>query len=558
MHMEFGSEQSFFSLRAVLMSDRLVVGILGFLAFVALQRGAHKHAVALACSAAIGAILLASRYAETAIPASVLTAVVAAVTAALVAGWPGHHTLLERVAYACVVVAGCLALTNFLTFHDWGPAKTDGTSDVRFSAVNYNDMFHYYLGAKYARELGYNGLYVCAAQAGEKLGFVHSDQPARDLRTNELVTVEYILSHSADCRTNFTAARWRNFTDDMVTFFREAVARPGVRYITDFGYNATPFETALNRSIVAWTRAKPSTLGALAAIDAVLFVVCIALITWAFGPRAGALASLSWGVGAMWVYNHVGLPGSLGRLWWLTALIAGVCLAKRGRFGSSGIALATAAALRAFPFVFLAWPAVLAGGQLLRKRAMGGELKHFLVGATAGSAVIGAVSVAIVDSPVRTYLAFLRNSQKLVTSGISNFMGLEPMLNAGAESVLWWLGAVALGGAAAVACRRLELAHALVLSGLCGMFILFPMPNYSYVAAVLLAPFVLPPHGQSGLAGLLAFGGFVLLGNVIFVMGFGNNWFIYQGESQLTYLALGFFAIHWMFATKPRAASVLI
>jgi hypothetical protein len=69
---------------------------------------------------------------------------------------------------------------------------------------------------------------------------------------------------------------------------------------------------------------------------------------------------------------------------------------------------------------------------------------------------------------------------------------------------------------------------------------------------------VLPPHGQSGLAGLLAFGGFVLLGNVIFVMGFGNNWFIYQGESQLTYLALGFFAIHWMFATKPRAASVLI
>lgn len=537
-----------FAFRASLTLDRSIVGALGFLAFLALHRGPRwlVPAAGLAGAAAVFAAGEASLHATTSIPATFLTIAIAGFLALVVAAWPAEHGVLTRATLACAVIAGCLSITNFLVFHDWQWAGAPNSKEGRFGAIHYHDMFHYYLGAKYFPELGYDGLYACAAVAAVEKNLTAPRAPARDLRTNATVTVGALLRQSADCHRRFSDARWQAFAADVVTFFSAVGQRARVRFLTDFGYNATPFLTALHRPLVAWTTPTPFVLGCLGSIDAVLFVLCIALLAWAFGPAAAAFSALSWGVGVMWVFDHVGLPGSLGRLWWITSLVAAVSFARRGWFRAAGAGLGAAAALRAFPGAFLIWPAGVAVWHYLRRRSIPQDVRQLLIGAFLTLVVLGAASTIGVD-PWRAYAGFLRNSAKHEASALWNFMGLAVLLGSeGRSSPAWWVIAIGLATLTVVACRRVELSAALAFSGIVAVFILFSVTNYDYVMLLLLAPFAFSRPGNPDRSDTLAFAACVLVGNVVFLIAPGADLFTYTVDSMVVILTLCFFSMQWI------------
>lgn len=535
-----------YAYRAVLTTHRMAVGAFGFVAIGTLLRGPRwrRLGALFAGLALLYAGVMAALYAGPSIIAVALTIVVASALATLIAAWPARHDGWTRLTLASVAVAGCLAITNFLQFHDWRWMGADAASTGRFGAINYNDMFHHYLAAKYFSELSYDGLYACAALAEVEQGESRLDLPARDLRSNRLVTIADILPQSAPCRARFTAERWRAFAADVALFRQSVDDGARMRFLTDFGYNSTPLLTALHRFLIAGSTPTTAVLGALASIDTVLFVVSIGFLAWAFGPMAAALGALAWGVGTLWVYNHVGLPGSPGRLWWVAAMIAAICFARRSWFFAVGLGLAAAAMFRAFPAVFLLWPVAVAIHSRLRGRPMPAEVTRLLIGAAIGAVVLGAISVIGLD-PWQTYAAFLRNALKHAASGFSNGVGLTPLIGVGPGSAIWWMVAAGLTFATAIICRRLEWSAALCIAGIAAMFVLFSLTNYDYVILVLLAPFAVALRDEGRGLDLFAFAVCVLLGNLAFIATPGADRLIYTTGSATVVLTLCYFLARW-------------
>ena len=109
--------------------------------------------------------------------------------------------------------------------------------------IHYYEFYHYYLGAKYAPELGYTRLYECTVAAEDEfahLGPRLERAPIRDLTTNVLGSSAEALAHPEKCKAHFTPERWEAFMRDS-DFFRRASSwdfwSSGLK---DNGYNGTP------------------------------------------------------------------------------------------------------------------------------------------------------------------------------------------------------------------------------------------------------------------------------------------------------------------------------
>ena len=83
------------------------------------------------------------------------------------------------------------------------------------------DTFHYYTGAKYFRELGYERLYECVAVADALepgLATRVAERKITNLRTNVLESSAEILAHPERCTAHFSPARWAAFRHDVAWF----------------------------------------------------------------------------------------------------------------------------------------------------------------------------------------------------------------------------------------------------------------------------------------------------------------------------------------------------
>ena len=121
------------------------------------------------------------------------------------------------------------------------------------------DQYHYYMGAKYFPEIGYDGLYKCTAIAQDEIGTVSvdvddtgtlrpynlraevrkTDKKIRNLSgDNLLMKVDELLANPAQCVDRFTPARWEQYKKD-VTFFSTScyVDKYWTDMQQDHGYN---------------------------------------------------------------------------------------------------------------------------------------------------------------------------------------------------------------------------------------------------------------------------------------------------------------------------------
>jgi hypothetical protein len=331
------------------------------------------------------------------------------------AGQAGRHLRARRAALGLLALA---SLGSYYNFFLW----------QRPHVISLNDVYHYYLGAKYFPELGYGGLYECTLAAASEEGWGPGAQTrhVRDLRSMRLEETQAVLARSDACKTAFTPERWGAFKRDL-RFFRERFSdRRWAIALADHGYNPSPVWTLFGRPLTTLFPAEPQPLLWLVRIDLALVLGTLLAIGWAFGFETAALAAVVWGTGFLWRYGWIG--DSVLRQLWFASSCVGLALLARGRGFAAGALLALSALLRLFPAAFIGGYALHA----LRRAAAGerpdGEALRFGAGMLAGGVVLVAASLLASGRGPEVYAEFLHNTRALLGEPAWNKLGLPSLL----------------------------------------------------------------------------------------------------------------------------------
>jgi hypothetical protein len=380
------------------------------------------------------------------------------------------------------------------------------------------EMFHYFLGSKYARELGYERLYLCSALADAELGNREHVQQRRmrDLRNDRIISASVALASPGECRPHFSAERWHAFRADVAFFRHQAGAATWDRMQVDHGYNPAPAWTLTGRALSSLAPASDRFVRTLALIDPVLMALALAFLGWAFGGRVLLLATVFWGTQAPSAFYWTG--GAFLRQDWLCLCVLSVALLRKRYYGWAGAALAWAALLRVFPALLCVGPLLVIGWQWRRTRRLLGAHRTFMRGA-ALTLVCGVAATLVAFGP-RYHAEFASHIAMHADTPVANHMSLRTLFSIGSEDLLsatpdpnaidpterwvsarrahfahlrgfYWLAACALGVAFLLAVRRVRrLWLAIGLSLVLVMAFTDPS-SYYYSVWIVAAPLVL-------------------------------------------------------------------
>lgn len=316
-------------------------------------------------------------------------------------------------ALGLVAAVSLLAHVNFLAFHGRGVF------------VHGHDLAHYYLGSKYAPEIGYGELYAAVARAEVE---IHGRLPvdhARDLATGGVIPSERLLEPGDAVRRRFVEQRWHAFLADV-----EAVhARIGPRiaeFLNDHGYNPTPVWSLVGGTIANLVPAGSGAgITALSAIDPLLLAVAFAAVAWSFGVETALLAVAYYGLLYGATFHWVG--GAFLRHLWFAGVLIGASLAHRGWAIAAGCCLALATTLRVFPVFLLVAPAAGAARRIFRRDARGRDDLRLVLAFGAAGVVLALATFALAGG-IERWLEFRHNIDAHTASLTSNFVGLPAWL----------------------------------------------------------------------------------------------------------------------------------
>ncbi|HXH84005.1 MAG TPA: hypothetical protein VNN07_13910, partial [Candidatus Tectomicrobia bacterium] len=289
------------------------------------------------------------------------------------------------------------------------------------------DVYHYYVGARYFPELGYDGLYACSTAAdAEDLGVEQVAPAVRNLESHRVEPGHAALRAAAQCRARFSPDRWAAFKHD-VAWFRERIG-PGQwrRVLRDHGFNGTPAWLVLGRTLAETGPASRAQLLALVLVDPMLLAGAGAVIARVFGWRPLCLAvgffGLNYPARVGWT------AGAFLRQDWLVATVVGVALLKRNRPVAAGAALGVAALLRIFPALVLAGLAVSAAVDAARGRTMAARtfMPRVLLGVAIAAAAVVPASF-LVAGPA-AWPAFARKAAVHAGTPLTNHIGLKTVV----------------------------------------------------------------------------------------------------------------------------------
>jgi hypothetical protein len=298
------------------------------------------------------------------------------------------------------------------------------------------EFYHYYLGSKYDRELGYERLYECTAVAQADLG-MGNEVRARKLRNlagdDELEQASTVLEHPENCKNRFTPERWEAYKQD-VNFFRHSA---NIQYWNDMqkdhGYNPPPVWTVMGHVLASIHPASDGFFKLMALIDPLFFTGVFAAIYWAFGWRVFSLAAIFWGCQLPAEYFWTG--GAFLRQDWLFYLILSGCLLRKRYYALGGAAFAYSTLLRAFPAAFAAGWAVLIINYAWKHRHLP-FTKWFhpshvrLLAGGVGAGVL-LVSISLGVAGKHSYSEFAEHIKVHNSTPLTNNMGLATVLSHG-------------------------------------------------------------------------------------------------------------------------------
>ncbi|HKQ62780.1 MAG TPA: hypothetical protein VJS92_15925 [Candidatus Polarisedimenticolaceae bacterium] len=292
----------------------------------------------------------------------------------------------QPILLGALVALGLLAAlvyNNFFNYHYGGYANT-------------YEFFHYYMGSKYAHEVGYFNLYnaTLVADAASGRGYRPADGTLTDLATHQFRSVDETLARAADYRALFSEARWREFVGDVVFFRSRLGAASWNRLLHDKGYNASPVWTMVGGTL---SRLVPTGRGggilALALLDVLLLLVALVAIGRAFGRWPAGLTVVL--LGASYLTAHVHLKGAFLRTDFVVCLVLAACLLKRGWPASAGALVGYSTLTRLFPAVFaFGLAAKLLWELRARARSTAGPRWRFFAGFALGACGLVGASLA--------------------------------------------------------------------------------------------------------------------------------------------------------------------
>ncbi|HEX3776619.1 MAG TPA: hypothetical protein VHV51_19235 [Polyangiaceae bacterium] len=346
-------------------------------------------------------------------------------------------------------IAWVLTIVAFFTYFDFF------NPNVRYSEYYHrHEFFHYYLGSKYFKEIGYNRLYECTAIAEIELGrrAQVASREIRDLHVNLIKEVKdtYILTDPGQCKNHFTAARWEDWKKDVDWFYHSSAGSYWDNMQKDHGYNPPPVWTMTGKLFGSFAPAGDKFFKILSGIDVLLHVGIVALFYWAFGWRVMLVATVFWGCNAPANFYWTG--GAFLRQDWLFFLVAAVCCARKRKFFLSGAALTWSSLLRIFPVVFFGGWGIMVLYEIIRRVRFGttgnektvngvpaikrepgllGYLhpdhRRLIAGCVIAAGVLIPASVAVCG--VDSYKQFFGHTIKVHNATpLTNHMGLETML----------------------------------------------------------------------------------------------------------------------------------
>jgi hypothetical protein len=292
------------------------------------------------------------------------------------------------------------------------------------------ETYHYYIGSKYFRELGYTRLYYCTAVADAEVGGPEwvAGRYIRNLGTNSLDYGRSALADPEACKRHFTPERWRGFRRDLNELRKQSTEVYWLRMQQDHGYNATPAWGFFGSLLARTGPASGGRVLALQLVDLLLLAVAWSAVGWTFGWRLLCVALLFWGTNYPGEFSWVG--GSYLRQIELTAVLVALCLLRRGRELAAGFLLGLAVLVRIYPVFLLAGPGLAALAAMIRERRVFLARVHrrLVLGGLLSVATLVPLS-ALTSGGLDAWKSFAENSRLHLDTQTLNRMGLRALLS---------------------------------------------------------------------------------------------------------------------------------
>lgn len=250
------------------------------------------------------------------------------------------------------LVCALFVVGNFL-----GMLSSEGQLE-KLRKVQFGEIYHYYIGSKYYKELKNTELYQCTWLGFQELGESGQEIPnPRILRDLEKVWGQEDLKElrkevNTRCGNRFTQERWASFVADLSVFLEvRNSTEKWHRIFVDYGNNPPPTWNVMGGTAANLIPLTPTLVKSSIWIDIVLtlFVVPLVILK-VFGlmPTIGFL--LLAGIQPM---LPPGMDGAafFRQIWWV-ALALGLCALYARKFVTAGLLLGFSASIRVFPAVF--------------------------------------------------------------------------------------------------------------------------------------------------------------------------------------------------------------
>lgn len=261
-------------------------------------------------------------------------------------------------------------LLTLLTFWAFRSESRDQLKALwRGEYIQYWNVYHYYFGTKYFKELGYHYQYAYTFKA--------ADEGALDLKmvrsANDLLDYKIkprrVIRAQVDERTDFTPERWELFKKELAVFddfvppiqrdnwsdeqYRKIRNRKSSwpRMLSDHGANGTP----LGNVVGAWLAgvfpiSKEKSRAFLLSFDMFWMLLAGLAVGWAFGIRWWVVFCLYY----LLFYGNNGFTvGGFFRYDWLFTTVIAFAFFKKKHYLAAAPFLAYATMVRVFPVLLL-------------------------------------------------------------------------------------------------------------------------------------------------------------------------------------------------------------
>ncbi|MBL8909711.1 MAG: DUF2029 domain-containing protein [Archangium sp.] len=317
------------------------------------------------------------------------------------------QTLLKRSRPIAVVLALALSF-------GW---VCGGVFTGRALLVHQWEQFHFYLGAKYQREVGWFNLYKAVILADrESINTLAQLPTTRDLSTFETISVEEALRDPQAIKGRFTPERWDEFKADWVRM-SNLWRIDWTRIINDHGNSNSPAWSIIAAPLC---RIVPLTMWGQALLGWLDMILMLGmwLVVWrTFGHRAASVGLLVWAAPPI-IFEYS--TGSILRWDWLFTVGLAACFIKQKRYGWAGGFFGFAVATKLFPLFF----GVAMGLKALLDFRKEKKLKPEHIAFARSTVIVGVITV-VLSTLMFGVDAWKEYAQRIQIAQVEKFYGIQ-------------------------------------------------------------------------------------------------------------------------------------